>query len=287
MSLGQGIIEEFSIEATELLDEAEDSLLKYQSAENYQVIYNSVFRAFHSLKGSSGMMGFNELQGHLHLLEDFLQKSKGNTDHFFASIDYYLNGIDAARKILAGENVAFKYQVFGASENKEKTVVESFLGEGIIIVSNIKQLNLTNILEASKKSKIKLSVVDNALLSEEYLSKLNYDFILTDFKDDELTRFIPLKKNYLPIMKLVTPDEAIIAKENVFLIRENEAIDIAQSIFTNVLFAKKQSEIYNHARGIIMYMFSDMEEFLLSNNRNGIHLSLTSEIKTFIKKYGR
>ena len=94
MSLDKGLLDEFALEATELLDEAEDALLKIDHDQDIKKIYNLVFRTFHSLKGSSGMMGFKELQRHLHLLEDYLQKSKNDFAHFKASADYYLKGVD-------------------------------------------------------------------------------------------------------------------------------------------------------------------------------------------------
>lgn len=181
MSFDSGILDEFSLEARELLDDAEDSLLKLKGEENYQEIYNSVFRAFHSLKGSSGMMGFDVLQSHLHLLEDYLQKSKGNIKHFTNSVDYYLSGIDAARKILSGEKVAFKYEVF-SNQNNEAKKDQMPSNDGIIlgVFKKTDENLLARLNSALKGMPYQLKIVSVEQANSDLFSKEKYSILISD-----------------------------------------------------------------------------------------------------------
>ena len=98
---------EFKIEANDLLDEAETCLLELDKTNSYQEHFNSIFRAFHSIKGAAGMFGIDNLQAHMHSLETLFE-SKKNDDHVSAlQIDYFLKGVDGARQFLNGVDIQF------------------------------------------------------------------------------------------------------------------------------------------------------------------------------------
>lgn len=107
MKTDKAFIENFIFEANELLDEAEDALLKYDHEKNANITYDTVFRVFYSVKGLSALFGFSEVKMHLHYIEDQLQKSKTDSQHFKDSVDYYLSVIDTTRKMLKGETSNF------------------------------------------------------------------------------------------------------------------------------------------------------------------------------------
>ncbi len=199
MSFDAGILEEFSLEAEELLNDAEDALLKLKGEDTYQEIYNSVFRAFHSLKGSSGMMGFAALQSHLHLLEDFLQKSKGNIEHFRSNVDYYLSGIDASRKILHGEQVSFKYEVYA-----NKSDVQVALKKNLRLVINVLNNPSDEVVAAISEIAMEFGAdVKNMSLSDistEFLQKTDYIAIISDLPISLFAKNIPAKKEKNPFL---------------------------------------------------------------------------------------
>src|SRR5215472_14198236 len=73
----------FRDEAEELLQQIDADLLKLEetvsSGETDPEIINSLFRALHTVKGSSGMLGFTDVQGLAHKLEnlcDLLRKDR-------------------------------------------------------------------------------------------------------------------------------------------------------------------------------------------------------------------
>lgn len=106
--------EEFKIEILEMLDRAEKALLEFdQLPENQSSnsLYDEVFRAYHNIKGAAGMMEWNELQHHVHQLENVLMQSKDTASIPKAFIGWFLKGNDAARCIMSGETYEFSYEI--------------------------------------------------------------------------------------------------------------------------------------------------------------------------------
>ncbi|MGZ3650560.1 MAG: response regulator, partial [Bdellovibrionota bacterium] len=123
--LNEEEIREFHTEANELLDQAEKDLLMLDVTESAGALFNSIFRVFHSLKGGSGMLGLDELQGHMHKLENLLAKMKGNDPALKEQSGFFLSGVDVARKMLNGETAAFDYEPGGKKENAKAPVAEA------------------------------------------------------------------------------------------------------------------------------------------------------------------
>lgn len=110
MSFSEQEIEGFKTEAVELLDVAEKSLLALDLGSSFKQTYDAVFRSFHNLKGAAGMMEMHRLQAHTHELESVLMPFKDLDGMPKNYISYFLNGIDASRSILDGNDVEFNYQ---------------------------------------------------------------------------------------------------------------------------------------------------------------------------------
>lgn len=103
------MLEDFYVEADELFDEAEESLLSIEKTTDYQSCYNSIFRTFHSIKGASGMFGINRLQEHMHFVENLLEAKKDLKTMSPAMVDYLLSAVDTARTILKDGDAEFDY----------------------------------------------------------------------------------------------------------------------------------------------------------------------------------
>ncbi len=63
-------------EAEELLHIIEQSLMALESGPENDTIINEIFRAIHTLKSSSAMVGFTQLSEHAHLLENLLERMR-------------------------------------------------------------------------------------------------------------------------------------------------------------------------------------------------------------------
>ena len=62
----------FYIEASELLDEMESSLIRLDNSHSDKEAIDSIFRAAHTVKGSSGIVGLDDLEGFTHNVENLL-----------------------------------------------------------------------------------------------------------------------------------------------------------------------------------------------------------------------
>ncbi|MEY8212265.1 MAG: Hpt domain-containing protein, partial [Gammaproteobacteria bacterium] len=68
----------FMQEAKDLLEEMESSLLALEDNPNDSETVNSVFRAMHTIKGSSGLFGFNPVVSFTHEAETVLDQVRNN-----------------------------------------------------------------------------------------------------------------------------------------------------------------------------------------------------------------
>jgi two-component system chemotaxis sensor kinase CheA len=100
MSSQNDELNEFRIEATELLETAEKSLLLLEAGEDFKTHFDILFRVFHNLKGASGMMGLLDLGSHMHQLENTLNGLKEISVVTKDQIDSFLKGVDGARALL-------------------------------------------------------------------------------------------------------------------------------------------------------------------------------------------
>ncbi|TAE29721.1 MAG: chemotaxis protein CheA [Candidatus Kapaibacterium sp.] len=68
------LLDSFLIETQEILDTLDQDLMQLESqAENFDLL-NSVFRSFHTIKGTSSFMGFDQITEITHHAEDILNK---------------------------------------------------------------------------------------------------------------------------------------------------------------------------------------------------------------------
>lgn len=113
-------MEEFKTEILEMLDRAETALLEFdQLPENQSSnsLYDEVFRAYHNIKGAAGMMEWEELQHHVHQLENILMQSKTTSSIPKHLIGWFLKGNDATRSIISGVPYQFSHDT---SDHKKK-----------------------------------------------------------------------------------------------------------------------------------------------------------------------
>ncbi len=288
MEIDKGILEEFSIEARELLDEAEDALLLIdKNGEDLKNIYDKVFRAFHSLKGSSGMIGFDELQRHLHLLEDYLQKSKSDLNLFKSSTDYYLKGIDAAKKILDGEVVQFVYEVYSSAGN-QKREIQLLKKKKILFLSDSVTSSLSEkVYHFQERYDYVLKMMTIGELGDKGLANEEYSVLFSDISIDKLRKLIPEKKIKLPLLYLIENIPSVLDPLVFQYVKLSDETARIESLIKCSLKISDYLDMFEKSKGIMMYMFSDLEEYLLKTNKVEIQKTLSSEIKHFIKTYSK
>jgi len=92
----------FFEETAEHLASMENLLLGLDIADPDAEQLNAIFRAAHSIKGSSGTFGFTDLQDVTHILENLLDRvRKGELHLRNAMIDAFLDAGDVLKNLLA------------------------------------------------------------------------------------------------------------------------------------------------------------------------------------------
>lgn len=206
--------EEFRTEATELLDEAEAKILCIDKGDSFSPCYDAVFRVFHSLKGASGFLGLNDLLEHMHQMEGQYQQLKtvgGMSKH---QIGYFLRGVDAARKLLAGDKVVFNHEEFNSSaqviESKPIEIAQPKIQESIkvpVVQKSGKQLAFIIAPDSQAKK-----MLEN-LLQEE-------NFNVQCFSDAAMA--LALIESECPVLILLSPEKSTFTpKECLSYINEN------------------------------------------------------------------
>lgn len=94
---------DFRSEAEEHLSNAESTLLALETQPGDVELLNSLFRAFHTIKGASGFLNLNDITRVAHAIEDLLDAArKGQSTITPAITDVILASIDLLRDLLKG-----------------------------------------------------------------------------------------------------------------------------------------------------------------------------------------
>lgn len=266
------LIDEFIIEAGELLDEVERELLNIdKSCPLPKSTYSLIFRNFHSLKGSSGMMGLEELQRHTHLLEDRFQSYENRLEEIHEYVDYFLIGVDAARDLLHGRKVDFDFREEVQEEKVKPKEIISIFSKNLIF--NESEIPIFYFVGFEEK-------VETLFLSN---FKCYYYQDLSLFNSDSKKI-----RNTVIISKSLFSSEL---KGNIDTTR-NEIFELdiltKSTLTENILFVLTRNveikENLNKAILLLMYQQSDLEEFLTKNKKldtlNNIKIQIR-EILTF------
>ncbi len=95
------ILVDFFIEAKEHLETIEPNLLELEKAPENLGLLNEIFRPMHSLKGASGFLGLNKINGLAHKAENILDELRQGSMKVTGSImDLILSATDALRTMV-------------------------------------------------------------------------------------------------------------------------------------------------------------------------------------------
>ncbi len=96
------LLQGFFEESTELLVEFEECLLQLETAPDDQELLNRSFRAIHTIKGNSGMLGFERIAAVAHSVEDLLGRLRKREMPLTRSgADLLLQSADVIKRLFA------------------------------------------------------------------------------------------------------------------------------------------------------------------------------------------
>ena len=97
----QEILEDFLIEAFELIEQIDQNLVELENNPDDLELLNSIFRVAHTIKGSSSFLNFDILTGLTHHMEDVLNKARrGELKLTPEVMDVVLESIDIMKALL-------------------------------------------------------------------------------------------------------------------------------------------------------------------------------------------
>lgn len=283
-------LKEFRQEGAELLEAAEKALLSLELGSDYKTQYNAIFRAFHNLKGAAGMMEMLDLQSHTHILETELVSQKEKDSLTSSQIDYFLKGVDTAKKLLWGleqktEPVENVVQLVPATpqyipepklENTEQPVLEKSVHV---------MVEPTRILMFSQGDEL------NAL--ESSFKALNFEVHNHSDYIDGITKYDELK----PHVIFVSPQFTQTSLEELKSILKNNwqnqlfidfnftnlnaefLINYIRSHFENI----NLKMLVDEATDLLKFHYPDLVEYLRSRDKQHLEKSLTSSIRELFK----
>lgn len=309
MNFSDEEVKEFRNEAIDMLDLAESGLLTMDRGGEFKPNYDAVFRVFHSLKGGAGMLGLNELQGHMHKLENQLSDTKGRNGATKAEISFFLRGVDCARKLLTGESVQFDYTIaadgapagvpakeIAASATKAAPVPAAAREPKAQLVTYLVDDEqeiidaLTEILVSAGMSVQGFSDPTRLL---EQVKRARPDLVITDIKMGDLTGLDVLRE-----VRKLDRDLPVIFVSG-FLSREALMEGISLGVFATIEKPFRDSAVISHCLAaatqyrlsrmvdrsinLLLYQFSDLDDFLKSQGKHEIRDTLKREMDSLIE----
>lgn len=126
------IVESFLIETKELLEKLDSDLIIFEKNSEDAELVNQIFRAFHTIKGTSGFLGLNKLTEVTHRCEDILNKIRKNEAKLNSTVmDAILLSYDTIKDLVTSIeiNKNESTEVSGVIEVLEKVIAS--LNSGI------------------------------------------------------------------------------------------------------------------------------------------------------------
>jgi len=97
----KAIVEEFMIETNEIVDALDANLVRLENEPNNLELLNEIFRGAHTMKGTSGFLGFDQLTKITHKMEDVLNRlRKGDIKVTAGVMDVLLEAVDYVKLVL-------------------------------------------------------------------------------------------------------------------------------------------------------------------------------------------
>jgi len=180
----QEIFEGFIVETQELLDVLQQDLMSMEERPEDMDLLNSIFRNFHTIKGTSSFMGFDQIAKITHKAEDLLNKIRKNelpvTNE---TVDVLLDVQDIIQRLM--NNIVNEDDSEIDTLKTERELI--LLNEGKSIAENEAHLQNTptadNILEDNDTQKI-IEQSDDPILN--VLNDTSFGKHDGDFTDEEL-----------------------------------------------------------------------------------------------------
>lgn len=175
----QEILEDFLVEAFELIEQLDQNLVELENNPDDLELLNSIFRVAHTIKGSSSFLNFDILTGLTHHMEDVLNKARhGDLKLTPEVMDVVLESIDLMKSLL-----------HAIRDNGNDTSV------GIDITDICRRLDIISNGETMPASVVVAEEVDESPVpSSEEEDNTDYSKLSDKEVEDEIERLLKVRK---------------------------------------------------------------------------------------------
>lgn len=185
------IVESFIVETKEILDKLDVDLVEMEKRPDDTELLNSVFRHFHTIKGTSSFLGLDRLTGVTHKGEDILNKlRRGEVILTSTIMDALLNAYDKMKSLL------FSIEEFQNEDIEVEATIKD-LTDLILTLENSGTVTTTK--KAVKKSKKKVAKRESAENTKEISKKISEEVLdnekLVNDENDETDEEPELNKS--------------------------------------------------------------------------------------------
>ncbi len=309
MGIEEGFtIEVFKLDAEVLIEIAEEGLSNVDKGYGLNENYNSIFRSFHSLRGGAGVFGLESLRTHMYKLELLLEAQKKINEMTKHQVDYFLQGLNAARKLLNGGKVEFEHIYPEHLNQKSKgitppKIVESrFVNETIplenkkgtaFVVDDEPDIadNLTFLL---KSAGIEVSTFYDAkelfyALETTVPDVIISDIVMPDFNGLEMLDVIRTASIDIPVIFIsghITKDAMLEAyKHGAYGFIEKPYNNVkVLGICKNAIEKSKSLELLEKSINYIMYQFNNLDHYLKQAGEESVRVTLKNELQIILEQ---
>lgn len=172
----QEILEDFLVEAFELIEQLDQNLVELESNPDDLELLNSIFKVAHTIKGSSSFLNFDVLTGLTHHMEDVLNKARhGDLKLTPEVMDVVLESIDLMKSLL-----------HAIRDNGNDTSV------GIDITDICRRLDIISNGESAPHATAAEEIDESPVPSEE--DNVDYSKLSDQEVEDEIERLLKMRK---------------------------------------------------------------------------------------------
>jgi len=194
------IVDSFIIETNEILEELDHDLVELENKADDDALLNKIFRAFHTIKGTSGFLGLEKLTAVTHRGEDILNKlRKGEAKLNSDLMDVILVAYDKIKELIIviendkNENIDVEQTVTyleKAIKNLENNkIIENEVVKEVEVISNE---NKTEEVEVASKENETEEVINDEVVEIKKEVDLNNK---TNIIKEKVTVKTPQRKN--------------------------------------------------------------------------------------------